>query len=185
MRRPWPSPFGRARHAHRYHRRTKRKYRAVAINGFTPEHLHVGRLAGRGSEQERERGTTMVRESRRRSERERARKKDADTSSVERLTSIGKTRRARCTDLPWRIIEVCIFRYAPVPSSAGSRCASRIDPGRREACRILILDLDSGLTVVPGRQGWQISRGMCCYACCFSRCQIDERHRRGSCTCCI
>lgn len=45
MRRPWPSPFGRARHAHRYHRRTKRKYRAVAINGFTPEHLHVGRPA--------------------------------------------------------------------------------------------------------------------------------------------
>jgi len=41
--RPWPSPFGRARHAHRYHRRTKRKYRALAINGFTPEHLHVGR----------------------------------------------------------------------------------------------------------------------------------------------
>ncbi|KYQ55442.1 hypothetical protein ALC60_05679 [Trachymyrmex zeteki] len=33
-----------------YHRRTKRKYRALAINGFTPEHLHVGRLAGRGSE---------------------------------------------------------------------------------------------------------------------------------------
>ncbi|KYN14659.1 hypothetical protein ALC57_13073 [Trachymyrmex cornetzi] len=31
-----------------YHRRTKRKYRALAINGFTPEHLHVGRPAGRG-----------------------------------------------------------------------------------------------------------------------------------------
>lgn len=33
---------------------------------------------------------------------------------------------------------------------AGSRCASRIDPDDA-ACRIQILDSDSGLTVAPGR----------------------------------
>lgn len=71
MRRPWPSPFGRARHAHRYHRRTKRKYRAVAINGFTPEHLHVGRLAGRP----RDEGDDVIRE--REMECEREGEKDA------------------------------------------------------------------------------------------------------------
>lgn len=110
MRRPRPSPFGRARHAHRYHRRTKRKYRAVAINGFTPEHLHVGRPAddaGRGRETGRPRG-----------EAEERREK---VPLFFLLATIGKTRRStmyRPTYLPSRIIEARIFRYAPVPSSA-------------------------------------------------------------------
>lgn len=111
--RPWPSPFGRARHAHRYHRRTKRKYRALAINGFTPEHLHVGRPRPRPrlrerveasrSENENDDGCSRERAgagSGNKREKEVERKRDADAPSVERLTSIGKTWRARCTDLP-------------------------------------------------------------------------------------
>lgn len=96
MRRPWPSPFGRARHAHRYHRRTKRKYRAVAINGFTPEHLHVGRPAGRPRDEDVDaaggRGTGRVRG--RKGETER---KDAPFLPPRRDRQDGG---ARCTDLP-------------------------------------------------------------------------------------
>jgi len=116
MRRPWPSPFGRARHAHRYHRRAKRKYRAVAINGFTPEHL---RRVGRPRERERER--------------ERGRREETSflpASSAPRLArqDSGEHDEHRPTLKNYRSLHLSM-RSRSFVRAAGSRCASRIDPG--------------------------------------------------------
>lgn len=161
MRRPWPSPFGRARHAHRYHRRTKRKYRAVAINGFTPEHLHVGRLAGRGSENEDD-----DRESRRRSKREKEREQERKRETrmplyflrgAPHLDRQDSSTMYRPTLKDYRSLHLSIcsrsfLRGLPLraPNRSRPTCGLQ-DPDPRFGFR------SNGRA---GSQGWQISRGM-------------------------
>lgn len=158
MRRPWPSPFGRARHAHRYHRRTKRKYRAVAINGFTPEHLHVGRLAGRGSENEDDDG-------KRKQKTEQTREGERETRMplyflrgaphLDRQGSTSTMYRPTLKDYRSLHLSICsrsFFCGLPlrVPNRSRPTCGLQ-DPDPRFGFR------SNGRA---GSQGWQISRGM-------------------------
>lgn len=172
MRRPWPSLFPSwswPGTAHRYHRRAKRKYRAVAINGFTPEHLHVDRP--------RERERWPKRERQRGAERCAGERiplprflPPSSASSQDRQDSGEARRRRSTTDLPRRIIEACIFRYAPVPSSARwapvARPGSILGPARRLQDSDPRLGFRSNGRAGVGR-GWQVSgnAGVCCCCC--------------------